>query len=99
MYPMNHALKPATLKHHLQEQIPSARVEITSRHKGNITAECTITGDIYRITLTKVTGGYTTRIETPTVWAENDFDYESENKTHSRNRDKINAAIKDLLTK
>lgn len=99
MYPMNHALKPATLKQHLQEQIPGARVEITKRHKGNITTECTIAGDIYRVILTKVTGGYTTRIETPTVWAENDFDYESENKTHSRNRDKINAAIKDLLTK
>ena len=99
MYPMNHTLKPTTLKHHLQEQIPSAHVEITKRHKGNITAECTIAGDIYSITLTKVTGGYTTRITTPTVWAENDFDYESENKTHSRNRDKINAAIKDLLTK
>lgn len=54
---------------------------------------------MYRITLTKVTGGYTTRIETPTVWAENDFDYESENKTHSRNWDKINAALKQLLTK
>lgn len=99
MYPLNHTIKPATLKTHLQEQIPGARVEITSRHKGNITAAIHIAGDIYRITLTKVTGGYTTRIETPTVWAENDFDYESENKTHSRNRDKINAAIKDLLTK
>lgn len=97
MYPMNHALKPATLKHHLQEQIPGARVEITKRHKGNITAECTIAGDIYRITLTKVTGGYTTRIETPNVWAENDFDYESENKTHSRNRDKIINALTQLL--
>lgn len=99
MYPMNHALNPATLKHHLQELIPSARVEITKRHKGNIDAECTINGDIYRIILTKVTGGYTTRIETPTVWAENEFDYESENKTHSRNRDKINTALKQLLTK
>lgn len=99
MYPMNHTLNPSTLKHHLQELIPGARVEITKRHKGNITAECTIAGDIYRITLTKVTGGYTTRIETPNVWAENDFDYESENKTHSRNRDKINTAIKNLLTK
>lgn len=97
MYPMNHALNPATLKQHLQESIPGARVEITKRHKGNIEAECTINGDIYRITLTKVTGGYTTRIETPTVWAENEFDYESENKTHSRNWDKINAALTQLL--
>lgn len=99
MYPMNHALNPATLKQHLQESIPGARVEITKRHKGNIEAECTIAGDIYRITLTKVTGGYTTRIETPTVWAENEFDYESENTTHSRNWDKINATLKQLLTK
>lgn len=99
MYPMNHALAPAALKHHLQESIPAARVEITKRHKGNIEAECTIAGDIYRIILIKVTGGYTTRIETPTVWAENDFDYESENTTHSRNWDKINAAIKNPLTK
>ena len=97
MYPMNHTLAPATLKHHLQESIPGARVEITKRHKGNIEAECTTGGDIYRITLTKVTGGYTTRIETPTVWAENEFDYESENKTHSRNWDKINAALTQLL--
>ena len=43
MYPMNHALNPATLKQHLQESIPGARVEITKRHKGNIEAECTIT--------------------------------------------------------
>lgn len=99
MYPMNHTLAPATLKHHLQKHIPAAHVEITKRHKGNIEATCTIAGDIYRITLTKVTGGYTTRIETPTVWAENEFDYESENTTHSRNWDKINAALKDLLTK
>ena len=99
MYPMNHALNPATLKQHLQESIPGARVEITKRHNGNIAAECTIAGDIYRITLTKVTGGYTTRIETPTVWAENEFDYESENTTHSRNWDKINATLKQLLTK
>lgn len=99
MYPMNHALNPSTLKHHLQELIPGARVEITNRHKGNTTAECTINGDIYRITLTKVPGGYTTRIETPTVWTENEFDYESENTTHSRNWDKINAALKQLLTK
>lgn len=99
MYPMNHTLNPATLKHHLQEHIPGARVEITKRHKGNIEAECTINGDMYRITLTKVTGGYTTRITTPTVWAENDFDYESEEQMHSRNRDKINTTVKDLLTK
>lgn len=100
MYPMNHTLAPATLKHHLQESIPGAHVEITKRHKqGIIEAECTINGDIYRITLTKVTGGYTTRITTPTVWAENDFDYESEEQVHSRNWDKINAAIKTLLTK
>lgn len=99
MYPMNHALNPAALKHHLQESIPAARAEITKRHKGNIEATCTIDGDIYRIILTKVTGGYTTRITTPTVWAENEFDYESENKTHSRNRDKINTVVKSLLTK
>lgn len=99
MYPMNHTLAPATLKHHLQQHIPGARVEITKRHKGNIEAECAIAGDIYRITLTKVPGGYTTRIKTPTVWAENEFDYESENNTHSRNRDKITAAVKTLLTK
>lgn len=99
MYPMNHTLAPATLKHHLQESIPGARVEITKRYKGNTTAECTIDGDIYRITLAKVTGGYTYHIETPTIWAENDLDYESENKTHSRNRDKINTTIKNLLAK
>lgn len=99
MYPLNHTIKPATLKNHLQERIPGARVEITNRHKGNIDAECTINGDIYRIILTKVTGGYTTRIEPPNVWAENEFDYESENKTHSRNWGKINTAVKKLLTK
>lgn len=99
MYPMNHALNPSTLKQHLHNQLPGAGVEITKRHKGNIEATCTIDGDIYRITLTKVPGGYTTRVETPTVWAENEFDYESENKTHSRNWDKINAALKQLLTK
>ena len=96
---MHHALKPATLKTHLQESIPGTRVEITKRHKGNIDAECTINGDIYRITLTKVPGGYTTRIETPTVWAENDFDYESEDEMHNRNQGKISNAVKKLLTK
>lgn len=99
MYPMNHTLTPATLKHHLQELITGAHIEITNRHKGNTTAECTINGDIYRIILTKVTGGYTYRIETPRVWAENDFDYESEDEMHSRNQDKISNAVKKLLTK
>lgn len=100
MYPLNHTIKPATLKTHLQELIPGARVEIVGRHKGgSFEAECTIDGDVYGITLTKVTGGYTTCIETPTVWAENEFDYESEEQVHSRNWDKINAALKQLLTK
>lgn len=100
MYPLNHTIKPATLKTHLQEQIPGARVEIVGRHKGGgFEAECTIDGDVYGITLTKVTGGYTYRIETPRVWAESDFDYESEDEMHNRNRGKISDAVKKLLTK
>ena len=46
-----------------------------------------------------MTGGYTYRIETPRVWAENDFDYESEDEMHNRNQGKISNAVKKLLTK
>lgn len=100
MYPLNHTIKPATLKTHLQEHIPGAHVEIVGRHKGgSFWAECTIDGDVYGITLAKVTGGYTYRIETPRVWAENDFDYESEDEMHNRNQGKISNAVKKLLTK
>lgn len=69
MYPLNHTIKPATLKTHLQEHIPGAHVEIVGRHKGG------------------------------SVWAENDFDYESEDEMHNRNQGKISNAVKKLLTK
>lgn len=92
------------LTHRLHPTRPTphhpARVEIVGRHKGgSFEAECTIDGDVYGITLTKVTGGYTYRIETPRVWAENDFDYESEDEMHNRNQGKISDAVKKLLTK
>lgn len=100
MYPLNHTIKPATLKQYVEDLVPGARVEIVGRHKGgSFWAECTIDGDVYGITLTKVTGGYTYRIETPRVWAENDFDYESEDEMHNRNQGKISNAVKKLLTK
>lgn len=94
MYPLNHTLNPSTLKHHLQELIPGARVEITNRHKGNTTAECTINGDIYRITLTKVSGGYTCHIKTMTTTG---YETEAEEKTHPTNHNKIINALTQLL--
>lgn len=96
MYPMNHALNPATLKQHLQESIPGARVEITKRHKqGIIEATCTIKDHTYNITITRVSGGYTCHIKTLTTTGETDT--EAEEKTHTTNHNTIINALTQLL--
>lgn len=99
-YPLGGFIYRDNVKPHLEKSIPGARVEITKRHKqGIIEATCTIKDHTYNITITRVSGGYTYRIETPRVWAENDFDYESEDEMHNRNQGKISNAVKKLLTK
>ena len=96
MYPMNHTLNLSTLKHHLQELIPGARVEIINRHKqGIIEATCTIKDHTYNITITRVSGGYTCHIKTLTTTGE--ADTIAEEKTHTNNHNTIINALTQLL--
>ncbi len=95
-YPLGTFIYRDSVKPHLEKSIPGARVEIINRHKqGIIEATCTINGDMYRITLTKVTGGYTCHIKTLTTTGETDT--EAEEQTHTTNHNKIINALTQLL--
>lgn len=98
-YPLGRFIYRDNLKPHLEETtIPGARVEITNRHKqGTIEATCTIDGNAYTVTLTRVSGGYTCCIKTLTT--QTDPDTVIDEDTHANNHDTIINALKQLLNK
>lgn len=95
-YPLGGFIYRDNVKPHLQKHIPGAHVEIINRHKqGIIEATCTIDGNAYNITITRVSGGYTCHIKTLTTTGETDT--EAEEKTHTTNHNTIINALTQLL--
>lgn len=95
-YPLGTFIYRDNLKRHLQESIPDARVEIINRHKqGIIEATCTINGNTYNITITRVSGGYTCCISTVTT--QTDPETVTDEKTHTTNHNTIINALTQLL--
>ncbi len=95
-YPLGGFIYRDNVKPHLQKHIPGAHVEIINRHKqGIIEATCTIDGNAYNITITRVSGGYTCCIHTLTT--QTDPDTVTDEKTHTNNHNKIINALTQLL--
>ena len=89
-YEINHTIKPAKAKDVLQAALPKLDASVEERNKSGFIIALK-DGD------TKVTGGYSVTNRAPTIWAENEWDYEGEDKAQTRIINHINQAVASLF--
>lgn len=92
-YEINHTIKPAKAKDVLQAALP----KLDARNKSGFTISLKDGDDKYTVRFTKVTGGYSVTNRAPSIWAENEWDYESEDKAQTRIINHINQAVASLF--
>ena len=96
-YEINHTIKPSKAKDVLQAALPTLNVSVEERNKSGFTISLKDGEDKYLARFTKVPGGYSVTNRAPSIWAENEWDYESEDKAQTRIINHINQAVASLF--
>lgn len=96
-YEINHTIKPAKAKDVLQAALPALSASVDERNKSGFTISLKDGDDKYTVRFTKVPSGYSVTTRQPTIWAENEWDYEDEDKAQTRIINHINQAIASLF--
>lgn len=96
-YEINHTIKPAKVKDVLQTALPTLNASVEERNKGGFTISLKDGDDKYTVRFAKVPGGYSVTNRAPTIWAENEWDYEDEDKAQTRIINHINQAVASLF--
>jgi hypothetical protein len=96
-YEINHTIKPAKVKDALQTALPTLNASIEERNKSGFTISLKDGDDKYTVRFTKVPIGYSVTNRAPTIWAENEWDYEDEDKAQTRIINHINQAVASLF--
>lgn len=96
-YEINHTIKPGKAKDVLQAALPTLSASVEERNKSGFTIALKDGDDKYTVRFTKVPGGYSVINRAPSIWAENEWDYEDEDKAQTRTINHINQAIASLF--
>lgn len=96
-YEINHTIKPAKAKDVLQAALPALSASVEERNKSGFTIALKDGEDRYTARFTKVPNGYSVTTRQPTIWAENEWDYEDEDKAQTRIINHINQAVTSLF--
>lgn len=96
-YEINHTIKPAKVKDVLQAALPTLNASVEECNKSGFTIALKDGDDKYTVRFAKVPNGYSVTNRAPTIWAENEWDYEGEDKAQTRIINHINQAVASLF--